>query len=88
MQVLNLGKRRCNFVNNKHNDVGIMDTSLGKMLNKIDDPDVWIKIMDRINDAFIEQDKTIMGNGDVDTNIDDIHISTLSNSTLKEADKD
>lgn len=52
-----------------------MDTSLGKMLNEIDDPDVWIKIMDRINNAFIEQDRTIMDNGDVDTNINDNHTS-------------
>ena len=69
------GKRRCSFVNDKHNDVNIMDTSLGKMLNEIDDPDVWIKIMDRINNAFIEQDRTIMDNGDVDTNTNDIHTS-------------
>lgn len=60
----------------KHNDVNIMDTSLGKMLNEIDDPDVWIKIMDRINNAFIEQDRTIMDNGDVDTNINDNHTSS------------
>lgn len=59
-----------------HNDVNIMDTSLGKMLNEIDDPDVWIKIMDRINNAFIEQDRTIMDNGDVDTNINDNHTSS------------
>ena len=76
MQGLNLGKRRCNFVTDKHNDVNIMDTSLGKMLNEIDDPDVWIKIMDRINNAFIEQDRTIMDNGDVDTNINDNHTSS------------
>ena len=60
----------------KHNDVNIMDTSLGKMLNEIDDPDVWYKIMDRINNAFIEQDRTIMGNGDVDTDINDNHTSS------------
>ena len=60
----------------KHNDVNIMDTSLGKMLNEIDDPDVWIKIMDIINNAFIEQDRTIMDNGDVDTNTNDIHTSS------------
>lgn len=53
-----------------------MDTSLGKMLNEIDDPDVWIKIMDRLNNAFIEQDKVIMGNGDVNTNINDDHTSS------------
>lgn len=71
----------------KHNDVNIMDTSLGKMLNEIDDPDVWIKIMDRINNAFIEQDRAIMDNADDDTNINDNHMSALSNNTVKEADK-
>jgi hypothetical protein len=65
----------CDVMTDKHNDVNIMDTSLGKMLNEIDDPDVWIKIMDRINNAFIEQDRTIMDNGDVDTNTNDIHTS-------------
>ena len=53
-----------------------MDTSLGKMLNEIDDPDVWYKIMDRINNAFIEQDRAIMGNGDVDTDINYNHTSS------------
>ena len=53
-----------------------MDTSLGKMLNEIDDPDVWYKIMDRINNAFIEQDRAIMGDGDVDTDINDNHTSS------------
>lgn len=76
MQVLNLRERRCDFVNDNHKDVNIMDTSLGKMLNEIDDPDVWYKIMDRINNAFIEQDRTIMGNGDVDTDINDNHTSS------------
>ena len=64
------------FVNDNHKDVNIMDTSLGKMLNEIDDPDVWYKIMDRINNAFIEQDRAIMGNGDVDTDINDNHTSS------------
>lgn len=77
----------CDFVTDKHNDVNIMDTSLGKMLNEIDDPDVWIKIMDRINNAFIEQDRAIMDNADDDTNINDNHMSALSNNTVKEADK-
>lgn len=76
MQVLNLWERRCDFVNDNHKDVNIMDTSLGKMLNEIDDPDVWYKIMDRINNAFIEQDRAIMGNGDVDTDINDNHTSS------------
>lgn len=60
----------------KPDDMNIMDTSLGKMLNEIDDPDIWYKIMDRINNAFIEQDRTIMGNGDVATNINDNHTSS------------
>lgn len=60
----------------KHDDMNIMDTSLGKMLNEIDDPDVWYKIMDRINNAFIEQDRAIMGTGDVDTDINDNHTSS------------
>ena len=76
MQVLNLRERRCDFVNDNHKDVNIMDTSLGKMLNEIDDPDVWYKIMDRINNAFIEQDRAIMGTGDVDTDINDKHTSS------------
>lgn len=46
------------------------------MLNEIDDPDVWYKIMDRINNAFIEQDRAIMGTGDVDTDINDNHTSS------------
>lgn len=71
----------------KHKDMNIMDTSLGKMLNEIDDPDIWYKIMDRINDAFIEQDKTIIANGDVNTNINDNHTSSWANGTFKEADK-
>lgn len=62
----------------KHKYMDIMNTSLGNVLSKIDDPDVWDKIMDRINNAFIEKDRDIMNNSDVNY----VNIGLKSNKNI------